>query len=365
MSRRISWVSAGVAGLLAVGAVTAASAMAGQPPVAAPHWHIIKSVKTDFNGDFTAVAPTGLTTGWAFDGLGFTSAPTAWERNGSTWTKMPFPSTANEQVFTAGASSPSNVWAFLDTMGGGSTAVRWNGSKWSVMKSFPDLIGGASVLAPNDIWVFGELPVPHVTTALGVWHYNGSKWTQVGKDIAGGSVLSATDVWGFAAASVEHWNGHTWTAASVKKLLPPVIPGPLNDPQIMGILALSDSNVYAVANGNDEDDGGPVVVLRYNGVRWSRVSGLGDFGNGPGSQFSYDGSGGLWLPMTGGDGATSFLLHFTGGKLVKTTLPVSAPTIEIGAVARIPGTHDQLAGGLTHAAGNPGSKVVAVLLQYS
>jgi hypothetical protein len=79
MSRRVAWIAAGVAGLLAAGGVTAASASAtaAAPPVAAPHWHIVKSVKTDSTGEFTAVVATGNTTGWAFDGFGAASGPTA------------------------------------------------------------------------------------------------------------------------------------------------------------------------------------------------------------------------------------------------------------------------------------------------
>jgi hypothetical protein len=53
------------------------------------------------------------------------------------------------------------------------------------------------------------------------------------------------------------------------------------------------------------------------------------------------------------------------GKLTKATLPVSAQKITIDAVGRIPGTAAQLAGGFTHAAGDRGTAVVAVLLRYS
>jgi hypothetical protein len=56
------------------------------------------------NGDFTAVVATGKATGWAFDG---TSGPTAWQRNGSTWTEVRFPGKSGEAVVAAGATSPS------------------------------------------------------------------------------------------------------------------------------------------------------------------------------------------------------------------------------------------------------------------
>lgn len=239
--------------------------------------------------------------------------------------------------------------------------LRWNGAKWSVVRTFSDEIGGASVVAGNDVWVFGFIPVPG-TPALGVWHYNGHTWTRVSKNLAGGSALSASSVWAFGRTSVAHWNGHRWTSTSVKALLPAKMQ--LNDPSVGGILALSASNVYALGNGNQQDEGGPLVVLHYNGSKWAKVA-QGSFGTGPAPQFSSDGSGGLWLPMFGPVGGPASLVHFAAGKLVKATLPVSAAAISIGSVARIPGTSQQLAGGFTHAAGNPGAKVVAVILQYS
>jgi hypothetical protein len=362
MSRKVAWIAAGIAGLLAAGgaAATAASAAAA-PPTAAPHWHIVK--KADVNGDFTAVAATGKTSAWAFDGQGFTAPPTAWRLSGKTWTKVTFPSESSEEVVTAGASSPSDVWAFTDILDLGSRVLHWNGVKWSVVKTFADQIGGASVVAGNDVWVFGIPTAPSAPT-LGVWHYNGHTWTQVSKNLEGGSALSATDVWAYRGTAVDHWNGHKWTSTSVKSLLPPVIPGPLNDPSVVGILALSATNVYAIGNGNAQDEGGPLVVLHFNGSKWSKAA-QGGFGFGPGPQFSSDGSGGLWIPMDGPAEGTSYLVHYTAGKLVKATLPVGAPTITIGSVARVPGSTQQLAGGFTHAAGNRGTNVVAVLLQYS
>jgi hypothetical protein len=362
MSRKVSWIMAGVAGLLAAGGVTAASATAA-PPVAAPHWHVAKSVKTDVNGQFTAVVATGKSAAWAFDGLGFTAHATAWRLAGKTWSKVAFPSKAGEEVITAGASSPSDVWAFTDISGAGSRVLRWNGAKWSIVKTFPAQIGDASVVAGNDVWVFGFAAAP-LQPALGVWHYNGHTWTRVSKSIQGGSALSATSVWGFSGTAVEHWNGHKWASTSVRSLLPAKMKNGLNDPSVTGILALSAKNVYAIGNGNLQDEGGPVVVLHYNGSKWAKVA-QGNFGFGPFAEFSSDGSGGLWLPMDGPFGGTSFLVHYAGGKLTKATLPVSAPRITVNSVARVPGATQQFAGGYTHAADDRGTNVVGVILQYS
>jgi hypothetical protein len=376
---RGSWIAAGVAGLLIAGAATAGiatagSAATGAPPVGVKHWRVIFrapkiSPAEQFTQGFTAVVATGKTTGFAFNGLG-ASAPggeTAWERvgrNGATWKKVPFPGSSLESVDYAAASSPSNVWAFggSETLGA-SRVLRWTGSKFAVVKTFGGPIWGASVLGPKDVWVYGLAPAGFAFDAptIGVWHYNGRTWTQAGKKISGGSALNDHDVWGFTTTSVEHWNGRQWTATSVKSLLPPKAPKPAHsNPQVVGILALSDSNVYAIANGTYQVTGGPVVVLHFNGRNWSKLA-AGQSGFGPfWQQSSSDGSGGLWLPMAAGFNGT-FLVHYAGGKLTKAA--VNPATLTIDSVSRIPGTTQMLAGGFTQAP--DGTNVDAVLLQSS
>jgi len=353
-SSRVGWIAVGVAGLVFA------------HPVAAPRWHIVKSVKTGTNDqEFTAVTPTGKTTAWAFDGLGFPTRATAWRLAGKTWTKMTaFPSMANEEVVAAGATSPSDVWAFTEVVGLEARVLHWNGHKWSVSMTFNNPIDGASVQAGNDVWVFNT-PTPGMTgTGAGAWHYNGHTWKLTGNNIDGGSALSATDVWGFGGTNIEHWNGHHWYGTSVRALLPPAQRFGLNDPQLAAILALSDKNVYAVGNGNQEDDGGPMVVLHYNGHKWAKVAeGLNRFGP---AEISYDGNGGLWLALgTLNNSGDPTLVHYTHGKLIPAALPVNVATVNVDSVARIPGTSQQLAGGFTHASNNLGLQVVAVVLRYS
>jgi len=369
---RGSWITAGIAGLLIAGTATAgaASGASAAPPAVGKHWGIIftaPKVSTALQNtqDFTAVVATGSTTGFAFDGIGAPGGETAWERTGrtgATWKEVPFPGKTNEDVAYAAASSPTNVWAFGDNLFNGSRVLRWTGSKFAVVKTFGGSITAASVLGPRDVWVYG-LPAGGGVPAIGVWHYNGRTWSQIGKNISGGSALNDHDVWGFSATSVEHWNGRRWTATPVSRLLPPKDPHGLNDPQVAGILALSDSNVYAIGNGNLQDEGGPVVVLHFNGHTWSKLA-TGQFGYGPDfQQFSSDGSGGLWLAMEGSAGGTSFLVHYTGGKFTKA--PVNSATVTIQSLSRIPGSTRQLASGFTHASGNRGANVIAALWQYS
>src|SRR5580658_7925122 len=338
-------------------AAPAAVAAMTAPATAGPSWHIVKRVSSGPNGVFTAVTAVGRNGGWAFDGF---SKPTAWERNGSTWTRVPFPSQNDEMVIAAAASSASNVWAFTQEFGT-SRALRWNGQEWTAVRSFSRSIGGAVVLSSSDVWVFGTDQVPGAN--LGAWHYNGRTWTKVasGHGLEGGSGRSASDIWAFEGADVAHWNGSAWSRTSVASLLP--AKQMLNDPALRGIYEQSRHSVYAIANGQDQDDGGPLALLHWNGSAWAKVAG-GNYGVGTLQQFSSDGHGGLWLPMPGYATQKSYVLHYAGGHLSAAPLPGGPNKITVDAVALIPGTSQVLAVGDTHDALNPGAGVVGVILQY-
>ena len=361
--------------VLAAGVTAAVSVSAAMPAVAtvatvatvaanSPSWRIVKQLRNGTEVEFTAVTAVGRNGGWAFE-TNFASGgrPQAWERSGSGWSQVAFPGQANEQVVAASATSASNVWAFTIN-GTHSRALRWNGGKWSVAGNFTQQVGGDVVLSPSDVWVFG---VPFVPGAeLGAWHYNGRGWSRVagGNGLEGGSAVSAHDVWAFAGNNVAHWNGRSWTRTSVARLLP--AKQVLNGPAVTGIYAQSATSVYAIGNGNLQDEGGPVVVLHYNGHAWSKVAqGNYGFGTQPVQQIASDGHGGLWLPMPGVLGAPSYLLDYAGGRLTKAGLPAPASKINVDAVSAIPGTSDVLATGFTHAAGNLGSNVSAVILEYT
>ena len=141
--------------------------------------------------------------------------------------------------------------------------------------------------------------------------------------VEGGSGRSARDIWAFDGADVAHWNGSTWSRTSVKSLLPAT--QELNNPALTGIFEQSRTSVYAIANGQLQDEGGPLVLLHWNGSRWSRAAG-GNFGFGE-------------------------LQH--------------GPTrISLRTLALIPGTSAVLGGGDTHSAADPGTGAVGVIVEY-
>jgi hypothetical protein len=344
----------------------AAAAGAATANAGAPAWRTVKSVSSG-HGDFTAVVATGTAGGWAFGGdFNPAAAATAWRLSGGTWTRdSAFPGKPGETVVAAGASSASDVWAFTQA-GTGSRVLHYNGRAWSVVKTFTAQVGGASVVSKDDVWVFGTGAFG--SPALGAWHYNGHAWQFTGVGLEGGSALCPVSVWAFRGTEVYHFNGSRWAATQLKSLLPAKML--LNDPAVTGIIALSAGNVYAIGNGNLEDEGGPLVVLHYDGHRWTRVA-AGNYGYGTDGSFggaqqvSADGVGGLWLPMPGFDGQKSYIVHYAAGRLTPAALPGNPLGMAVVSISRVPGTRDQLAGGGTFKTLMPGVAQSAVILRYS
>jgi hypothetical protein len=348
-----------LAKILAAAALLASTATA-LTSSSTPAWQVVKQVTGGSFAEFTAITAAGRNTAWAFDGQ---QGTTAWERTGSTWARVPFPSKSDEEVFAAGASSASNVWALTATLfGGQSRALRWNGRTWAQAGTFPQAAGGIAVISSTNVWAFGAPYLP--VAQLGAWHYNGHTWTKVasGKGLGGGSAVSANDVWAYDGTDVANWNGSTWVRTSVASLLP--ANDGQNDPQVTAIYAESASNIYAVGAGKYSDGGGPTVVLHYNGHGWSRVA-----EDNTGTTFqlpeavSPDGHGGLWITAPGYYGSASAVLHYSGGHLTNAAFPYFSGRIDVLSIAQVPGTSQILAGGYTHPAGNAGLNPVAVILQ--
>ncbi len=116
-------------GVLAAGAATTATT-ANAAVAHTPAWHTILSLPGGKTVE--TVVATGRTSGWAF----LASTTVAYERYGATtWKKVALPEKGGT-VNVAQASAPSNVWAAYRTAGG-THLDRWNGHRWTTVKSFP------------------------------------------------------------------------------------------------------------------------------------------------------------------------------------------------------------------------------------
>jgi len=298
------------------GALALAAAMPAQAATtSAASWHTSFHVAGPNSPAFTAVAATSGSSAWAFDVTG-PAAPAAFRFDGSSWTRHAFPAGRGDFVTSASASSAGNVWAF--TFHG--LVLRFNGAGWSKVKKFTKPIGSGLAVSSTDVWVFGS-------PGTGTWHFNGHGWARSlsGKGLEGASALSANSIWAFGGTNVAHWNGKSWTKTSVAQLLPKNTQ--LSHSFVAGIYAASAGSVYAAASGGRQDEGGPLVLLHFNGSRWSRVAENRSVG-GPAAIIP-DGHGGLWIPVDTGVPPSGSMEHFAHGTLANVTLPFSPAHIAL------------------------------------
>lgn len=330
----------------AAGAVVFAAAMPAAS-AASPSWHTAFTVSGSGFHEFTAVTATSASSAWAFEVAG-NKAPVAYQLSGSSWKSHAFPARSGDIVTAAASSSASNVWAF--TFQG--QVLRFNGSSWAAVKKFSKPLNSGVALSSTDVWVFG---------ATGTWHYNGHSWTHFtsGSGLNGGSALSASSIWAYGGTSVAHWNGSTWTKTSVAGLLPKNTE--LSHSFMAGIYAASASNVYAVGSGGRQDEGGPLVLLHYNGHVWSRVAENTSLGD-PQAVIP-DGSGGLWIPVRTGFPGDGSMEHYSHGTLSSVKLPFSPPHLLLFGAAIGAHTTAALAVGYSRTSFNA-KTTTAVIFRY-
>jgi hypothetical protein len=359
MKLKIASTIAGVSTALCIVGFSAANAVAA--PAQGPAWHTIY-MRTAQNAEFEAVAATGKTSGFAFLEPDTTVAtPVAYERTGATTFKtVPLPTVADEWVAGASASSRSDVYVFADILTlnaskAESEVLKWTGTKFSVVATFAGELGGGTVLSPDDVYAYGSASWAGGTLpSAGIYHYSGHTWTKISSTVSGnGDALSATSAYVADGTDLDHYNGHTWAATNLASLLPPKQAS--STPTLSGVLALSADDIYATGDAGQLT--GPAVILHYNGHTWAKVAG---YPTAVGQPVS-DGRGGLWAPQAG-PGAYG-MLHYYDGTLTAVAGPEYDSTHAfIDSISRIPGTTEELAGGLFPLAVYPHPPVV---LQYS
>ena len=342
--------------LAAAGMASAArgSPAAVKPPLAA--WHLAKTVPGSNFPRFSAVTATSAGSAWAFEAFGGAPIkPVAYQLTGSTWARQAFPGKRGEEVVAAASSSPTNVWAFTSDH----RALRFNGHGWSAMKTFSKAIGSGLALSRSDVWVFGEPYEPGA--GLGSWHFNGKAWTRsaTGNGLLGASAVAPDDIWAFGFTKVANWNGHAWTATSVASVLPP--DSQLCDSHLTGIWAQSARSVWAIGTGGCQDQGGPFVLLHYNGTSWSRVAKI----NALGAPMAIvpDGMGGAWIPVLTGFPGDGSMEHLTSGTLSPVRLPIGPLHLALLGAATGPHTTAALAVGYSRRSFSA-STTTAVILRF-
>ena len=345
---------AGLASVVTLG--MAPRANAATQPARSTDWHVVDTITSSPSHPsyLGAIVSTGRSSGYVFKWAPRSSHPAAYERIGTTrWKEVPFPGESGERVVTAGATSPTDVWAFSGLANQGSRVFQLVKSKWTVVKTFRLPIASATVLSSKDVWVFGTAD-DSGSARLGVYHYNGHTWTRVSSTLGDGYAMSDQDVWASTGGSVENYDGHKWTATSLARLLPKDKNVKLAD----GVIALSAKNVYVLASDFIGHETAAVYVLHYAGHKWSKVAENYGFGTG---SLSPDGKGGFYFTAYQHDGGNPALLHYYDGKLAVVAPFTAVSSTQVSQVTHIPGTTQQLVTAFTSSA----TKVHAQVLQGS
>ena len=326
--------------MFAAAALLAAGIPAHAADAHAPDWQIAATVHYGPGGNasgYSAIVALRKDDAWAFGGTnpGGASSPTAEHWNGTRWQSSSLPPGLSGFIVAADASSAGNIWAVGDGY-----ALRWNGTQWSVAKTWAPFRQLTSVAAINtgDVWVFGSSPFSG-EVSLGAWHFNGRAWTRargMANSIYRASAVASRDIWGITTGprggSVAHYNGHAWarvrSAASA-----------LASTQLDNVLAVSRTSVWVSGISPASGQAGHLVLAHWDGSRWKRF--VAPWAVQQPERFASDGAGGIWIPVvTGGGNPATWILHMSRtGQWTRTRIAAGpAAGVGVGDLALIPGT---------------------------
>jgi hypothetical protein len=362
----VRWCVALACAVLAVVILTAllpsrpASRSAPRPP----QWQVFTAIHAA-NAGLTDVIATGRDDAWA-TGVSAARTPVVYRWDGKRWQPMARPGPRGSSAASVAASSADNVWVAI---AGGAAVDHWNGRAWSrVSFGSPGRIeiDGIATSGRRDVWAFAYNLVRNRETAF---HYNGTAWrdTPLTVTLGGGgaarlvSSSSRSNVWAWAYDGARgrwvslHFNGISWRVVPLPAGLLPA--GRTILPEQM--LAVSATSVWGTIYAAAGRTRGPVVLMHWNGLRWSRVTGRPPAGTLAGP-IAGDGQGGLWLYAQRPAGA-GYLVHYLNGTWTSAAGPATAgATVSVTALSHVPGTGSLWASG-TFGVGSGPSRGAAIL----
>jgi hypothetical protein len=215
---------------------------------------------------YSVMVVTGPEQGWAFGGTnpGGPSAPVATWWNGDITATAHLPGGLTSFLSDASATSSSDIWAVSEY---GRYVLHFDGVRWRVAKRWQQgQVTGLTAVTPSDLWVFGTSA--DGTSDIGTWHYDGVSWERVpglAGSIVRASAISSSDIWAIAASpasySVVRYDGANWQQVPTGSAL--------DGMHVRDILAISGSDVWVLGDKTDAVGGVRLVLLNWNGARWS------------------------------------------------------------------------------------------------
>lgn len=227
----------------------------------------------------TAIDGTSANDIWATSNFGTYASMLHW--NGSDWTvsETPFITTGVTLEGVA-ARTVDDVWAVgstrVDNVQNYNTVVfRWDGSAWSRIPSpnpsgtQADFLYDVVALSENDAWAVGKRGANWNLPLILRW--NGTTWQNVTNSCGNGGLesitaISATDIWAVGDQNICHYNGTTWTAAS--------LPSQVTGINFNGVDGVAADDIWAVGKIRScfyPDCEVPAAAAHWNGSTWSFV----------------------------------------------------------------------------------------------
>ena len=251
-------------------------------------WIPVPTPSVRWQGSLTRVAAVSPTDAWAI-GTDVSGSPHILHGSGGIWSDVPFPgSTSAGVTLTAIAAAPGvNPWV-AENGPNGPVLLHWTGSQWASQAAPPGDSGlnTLTVYSATDVWAGGYAPDPadDFQSVAAVSHWNGSAWTtlssagtaqwQVASVVAAGpdDVWISGGVWPFPpsigelpAPLLAHWNGTSWTQASVPLtlgFLPSLTAAPDGQPAWASVEPYFWPSGVTIPKGS-------AVFLKYNGSAWT------------------------------------------------------------------------------------------------
>jgi hypothetical protein len=249
-------------------------------------WKSVSTPKLSHGGSLRGVACTSAKSCIAVGGQGTTSPPLAERWNGSRWSvlKVPAPRGSTAVILDAvSCSGAKNCWA-VGTSGVGSINTlteHWNGSKWSLASSpnghsgKPNELSGVACPSTGECWAVG-IYFPGSLGGTLTERWNGSKWSIVKTPTSkSGQLLSvschgtrsclAVGIGNSLFALAQHWNGSSWAATTPKR------PSGATDSELNGTACPDTSACVAVGDAFNSKVTA-TLAERWNGSKWSVLS---------------------------------------------------------------------------------------------
>ena len=257
-------------------------------------WTVVPSPNVDlrdYSNALNGVAALSSTDVWAVGGLdprrgGLASQTLSLHWRGQRWSVVSTPSDPGRFNAVAPVKQNGDIWAVGTTdvfpAPGQPLIELWNGSAWSVVASttFPNggFIFGVSAPSPHSAWAVGQGYDASANYFPFTLHWNGTAWTQVPAQLVGNdavfeavTALSDRNAWAggyyYDATTnrflgvIEHWDGTAWHIV-------PIPNPPTGDMSIMGISALSNTNIWASGYTTPGEEG---MLMHWDGTQWTIV----------------------------------------------------------------------------------------------